>query len=362
MVCLTNQSYFVYNSTQESSLLSNLVKTNVLPGPSSPNAIALHLNGDSFYTGKFGYVQLYQKNISYLGQFQYSSSSSNTLRAGNYLTVNDFDRLYKSSFSFGGFIYFVAEDYQNGMPYFTITRLCEQSNANEECFQALYEAQLSGIPTNKTSHLVNVQFTDGFESIDVPMVIVSISSNQNSGLYAFKLTDIDKKMKDRYNKCKMQHHYTDTIGVPWMEMQQNCMDFGVVSKMHKNTFTLPSLFFFYDPQQSHVQLCDFNSFATNVEVLYSDSAGTTHPIIELESSMIASTLVRQSGKLFLYTAHANGTNSYITKVLLVALAAFIVSLFSCCSFLSQSLSVAMGQQRVSNFLLNLFTNSRNLTL
>lgn len=236
VVCLSNQTYFVFNSTQESSLLSNLAKTNVLPAPSFSSAIALHLDSDSFYIGKFGHLPLYQSNVSYLGQFQYDNSSSGPLRMGNYFTVNNFDRLFKGSFSSGGYVYFVTENYQNGMPYFTITRLCKQQpNANEECFQALYEAQLSGIPTNKTSHLVNVQFVNGFELIDVPMVIFSISSNQNCGLYAFKLADIDKKMKDSYNKCKMQHHKTDTIDFPWLALQQNCKEFGVVSKLHKIT-------------------------------------------------------------------------------------------------------------------------------
>ena len=253
VVCLSNQTYFVFNSTQESSLLSNLVKASVLPDPAS-NAIALHLDEDSFYAGKFGNNELYLENVAYLGQFQYDSSSSDPLRAGNYFAVNNFNRLYKSSFSFGGFVYFVTENRQNEMPYFTITRLCEQhSNPSEECFQALYEAQLSEIPTNETSHLVNVQLIDGFESIDVPMVIVSISSNQNSGVYAFKLTDIDKKMKDSYNKCTMQHHETDTIDIPWMQLEQNCKHFGIVSECTKiASYTVLILVFHRQPVLNHV--------------------------------------------------------------------------------------------------------------
>lgn len=231
VVCLSNQSYLIFNSTQGSSLLTNLVSHVMMNSPSSPtlsNDITLHLDDDSFYTGKFGLFQIFNKNFSFLGQFGYNSNSG-ILRTGKYPAVSNYHRSYKSTFKFGDFIYFVAEDRQNNIPSFTITRLCTQLTTSSENIEAVYEASLSEIPTNTTSRLVNVQLMEGIGATDIAVVVICVSTDQNSGIYALRLTDLDKKMMTSYNKCKMHRHSTDSVNIPWMDSSQNCEHFGVVS-------------------------------------------------------------------------------------------------------------------------------------
>ena len=203
----------------------------MMNSPSSPtlsNDITLHLDDDSFYTGKFGLFQIFNKNFSFLGQFWYNSNSG-ILRTGKYPAVSNYHRSYRSTFKFGDFIYFVAEDRQNNIPSFTITRLCTQLTTSSENIEAVYEASLSEIPTNTTSRLVNVQLMEGIGATDIAVAVICVSTDQNSGIYALRLTDLDKKMMTSYNKCKMHRHSTDSVNIPWMDSSQNCEHFGVVS-------------------------------------------------------------------------------------------------------------------------------------
>ena len=241
VVSLSNQTNLVFTSAQASpTLLTNLTNHISINNPVSSNPVTLCLDVDSFYVGLFGSHSLLQSKVIFLGRFGYDSSAE-LMCSKTYLTASSFGRVFGSSFESGGYVYFVVEDRISDMPAFRIMRLCDKMSSGHQCFRALYEAQFTGIPVNETSHLVSVQFVKslGIESfLNVATVIVSVSTNQNGGVYAFKLADLNKKMMESFSECKMHKH---VINIPWKTEKDYCKKFGVVCHYPLSPSFPPSL-------------------------------------------------------------------------------------------------------------------------
>lgn len=231
VVHLSNQSYLVYSTEQSLAMLFTNISSHVMLDTQPINKPVLFLDGHSFYTGNFidMSTEYFTKELIFIGQFGYNYSDP--IRTGMYtksVSSVQFNRTFKGSFKLGSHVYFVVEDLVNGVPSFRILRVCTcDQSCHEEFFNALYEMELTGIPIYSTSRIVAVQHIDsdvGLSNEDV--VMISISSDQNAAVYAYRVSEVNQIMKQNYDMCKMHKH---VINIPWLEIKEKCKDFNVVS-------------------------------------------------------------------------------------------------------------------------------------
>ena len=202
------------------------------------------LQFSELYHSSFSYEALstataYYNSSAYVGMFRETNigdstnryiyiSEMNVNRVKRYaqydVTSSSFStRRFVAGFEGGGNVYFAVEDPHPRHNDIRLLRICEESNASETEIQALYEIHLRSLPSTTLvdATLVNINNTQQH----VPMVMITMASGSSSGVYGYRLSDIDSEMDSSFSTCIDDSRRE--VKMPWWEGKKDCDQFEV---------------------------------------------------------------------------------------------------------------------------------------
>lgn len=195
------------------------------------------LQFSELYHPSFSYEALstataYYNSSAYVGMFRDENfvddiyigemNANRVKRDVQYFVTSSFTRRFVAGFGGGGNVYFAVEDPHPKHNDIRLLRICEESNASETEIQALYEIHLRSLPSTTLvdATLVNINNTQ-----HVPMVMITMASGSSSGVYGYRMSDIDSEMDSSYSRCIDDS--SREVKMPWWEGKEGCNQFEV---------------------------------------------------------------------------------------------------------------------------------------